>query len=93
MWEESSAPSSSAAGTTQPSSEADRGAEHHRKSEGDDPERDDGAAVDADQGEVELDPGHEHQVEQAQLPEVGDRRVAGADQVEPVGADHEAADQ
>ena len=65
----------------------------HRQQEGDDPEADDGAAVDPDQGEVELDPGDEHQVEQPKLPEVGDRRVAGADQVEPVGADREAAEQ
>ena len=40
--------------------------------------------MDAQQAEVELDPGDEHQVEQAELAEVGDRRVAGVDPAEPV---------
>jgi hypothetical protein len=45
----------------------DRGAEQHRQGEGEEAEDEHRAAVDADQREVELDPGDEHQVEQPEL--------------------------
>ena len=71
----------------------DRGAEEHRQREGQRPEGDHRPAVDPDERQVELDPGDEHQVEQAELAEVGDGGVAGGDQVEAIGADDVAADQ
>ena len=49
--------------------------------------------MDPDDPEVELDPGHEHQVEEPELSELGHRRIAGTDHLEPVRADQEPTDE
>jgi len=73
--------------------EADHCAQRHRNRKRDQSERDDRPAVDAQQREIQLDAGHEHQVEQPELSQLGDSRVAGADQVQSVRPDQEAAQQ
>ena len=47
----------------------------------------------AQQREIDLDPGDEHQVQQAELPKVRDRGVPGRYEIESVRADHEPAEQ
>jgi hypothetical protein len=48
--------------------------------------------VHAHKCQVQLNPGHEHQVQQSELPEFGNRGITGSDQVQPEGADRKAAD-
>ena len=68
-------------------------AEQHRERERQEPERDRAVAVALEQAEVELHAGDEHEVQQAELPEVGDRGAPGVEQAEAVRADEEAAEE
>ena len=73
--------------------EPDHRTQQHRTDERDQRERHDRAPVHPHQGQVEFDPGHEHQIQQSDLTQLGHRRVARADQIETMRPDREASEQ
>jgi hypothetical protein len=72
--------------------QADQGPKQHRQGEADQPERHQGPAMHANQRQIELNAGDEHQVQEPQLPELGNRRVPGPDRVQAVRTDREPTD-